>query len=132
MAHDVGRASHRLAKLTDDVALQLHGHKDDLGARRLRHVLKRLELTDLHGGRRRKDVGRLAHEAGGVDLCAGGDDLALADALLLRGAGEGCRDLGGKYDVLDEDALDGDAPLVGDVAHDLGDLERDRLTLGDD
>ena len=118
--------------MTHDIALQLHWHKDDLAASSLGHLLKRLELTDLHGRGRREDVGRLAHEASSVDLSAGGDDLALTDALLLRGAGEGCRDLGGEDDVLDEDALDSDTPLVCDVADDLGDLERDSLAFRDD
>jgi hypothetical protein len=122
----------RLAKLTHDVALQLHGDKYDLASGGLRHLLQGLELTDLHGGWGSEDVGGLTHEPRGVDLCAGGDDLALADALLLRGAGERGGDLGGEDDVLDEDALDRDPPLVRDVADDLGDLKRDRFALRHD
>ncbi len=129
---DHGWAGLRLAELAHDVTLQLHGHKDDLAPGSLRHLLQSLELTDLHGGGGREDVGSLAHEPRGVDLRARGDDLALADALLLRGAGERGGDVGREDDVLDEDALDRDAPLVRDVADDLGDLKCDRFTLRHD
>ena len=122
----------RRPQLTHNVILQLHGHKDDLAAGALGHLLQSLELTDLHGGGRGEDVGGLTHQPGGVDLGARGDDLALADALLLRGAGERCGDLGGEDDVLDEDPLDRHAPLVRHVPDDLGDLKRDRFALRDD
>ncbi|KAF7353209.1 hypothetical protein MSAN_01508600 [Mycena sanguinolenta] len=39
---------------------------------------------------------------------------------------------GRRLNILDEDALDGDIPLVRDVAEDLDDLERDGFALGDD
>ena len=126
------RRLHLLRDLAHDVVLQVHGHEHDLAARALRHRLQRLELPDLHRSGAREDVRGLAHEARGVDLGARGDDLALADALLLRGGGERGGDLGREDDVLDEDALDRDAPLVRDVADDLRDLERDRLALGHD
>ena len=126
------RRARLVRDLPDDVALQLHRHEHDLAARALRHRLQRLELPDLHRGGAREDVRGLAHEARRVDLRAGGDDLGLPDALLLRGGRERRGHLGGEDDVLDEDALDGDAPLVRDVADDLGDLERDRLALGHD
>ena len=35
-------------------------------------------------------------------------------------------------DVLDEDAFDGDTPLVCDVAYDFGNFEGDGFALGDD
>jgi len=133
---EAGRPSNLLlaaaAKLTHDVARKLHGDEDDFAVSRFGHLLQGLELPDLHRGGRCEDVCCLAHEPGRVDLGAGSDDLGLAYALLLRGGGEGGGDLGGEDDVFDEDALDGDAPLVGDVADDFGDLERDGLALGDD
>lgn len=56
-----------------------------LGVRSPRHVLQRLELTDLNGGGRTEDVGGLSQKSGGVDLGAGGDDLGLSHALGLGG-----------------------------------------------
>jgi len=52
-----------------------HRDEDDLGAGRARHVLQRLELANLDGRRGAEDVRGLPHEAGAVDLGAGGDDL---------------------------------------------------------
>ena len=118
--------------MTDDIALQLHGHKDDLASCSFSHLLQGFKLADLHGRRRSEDVGCLTHEPCGIDLSARGDDLALSDALLLGGAGEGGRYLGGENDVLDEDTLNRDTPFVRDVTDNLSDLERDRFTLGDD
>ena len=74
----------------------------------------------------------MTHEPCGVDLGAGGNDLAFSDALLLCGTGERGGYFGGEDDVFDEDALYRDTPLVRDVTDNLGDLERDCLTLGDD
>ena len=121
-----------LGHLANKVTLQLHRHKYDLGARGLGHLLQGLELPDLHGGGRGEDVGSLAHEPGRVDLCAGGDNLGLADTLLLGGGGERGGDLGAEDDVLDEDALDGDTPLIGDVPYDFGNFECNGLALGND
>lgn len=114
-----------------DVALQLHGHKDDLALCGLGHRLKRLELPDLHGRRAGEDVRRLTHKARGIDFGTRSDDLTLSEPLLLGGGRERGGDLGREDDVLDQDALDGDTPLVCDVADDLGDLEGDGLPLGD-
>lgn len=132
--HGRARSSPRgaIRQLSRDVALQLHRHEHDLGVRRLRHRLERFELPDLHRSGAREDVRGLAHQARRVDLRTRGDDLGLADALLLRRGRERGGDLGGEDDVLDEDALDRDAPLVSDVAYNLGYLERDRFALGHD
>ena len=110
----------------------MHGHKNDLASCSLGHLLQSFELTDLHGRGRGEDVSCLTHEPYGVDLGAGGNDLAFSEALLLCGAGERRGYFGGEDDVFDEDALDRDTPLVRDVSDNLGDLETDCLTFSDD
>lgn len=97
------------------------GHEDDLGVGRLGHGLHRLEVADLHGGSGAQNVGRLAHELGGLDLGLGGDDLGFTDSLALRGHGERLLQLRREDDVLDEHALHLDAPAGGDVLDDLAD-----------
>jgi hypothetical protein len=74
----------------------------------------------------------LPHQSCRVDLCPRRNNLTLTEPLLLRRATQARAHLGREDDVFDEDALDRDTPLVSDVAHDLGDLERDGLTLSDD
>lgn len=51
---------------------------------------------------------------------------------MLSSAAQTGRNLGAEDDILDQDTLDGDTPLVCDVPDNLGDLERDGFTLGDD
>ena len=74
----------------------------------------------------------MTHEARGVDFCAGSDDLGFSETLALRSGGQRRGHLGREDDVLNEDALNGNTPLVRDVADDLGNLEGDGLALGDD
>lgn len=64
---------------------------------------------------------------GRTHLCAGGNDLALADALALGGHGERLLQLLAEDDVLDQHALDLDAPAGGDVLDDLADALGDLL-----
>ena len=123
----------RLAhKLAHNIALKLHGHEHDLAACGLRHRLQSLELPDLHGSGTGENICCLSHEACSVDFGTGGDDLRLSDPLLLGGGRERGSDLRGEDDVFDEDALNGNTPLVGDVAHNFGNLICDRLALGHD
>ncbi len=84
--------------------------EDDLAVRRLRHRLHGLEVADLHRGRGAQDVGGLAHQLGGLDLGAGGDDFGLADTFGLGGHGERVLQLGAEDDVLDQHGFDLDAP----------------------
>lgn len=121
--HSLVEAGHRLVG---------GGQEDDLGVRRLGHGLHRLEVTDLHGGRGREDVGGLAHQLGALDLRLGGDDLALAETLALRRHGERALELLAEDDVLDEHGLDLHAPAAGDVLDDLPDARRDLLATLDD
>lgn len=68
----------------------------------------------------------LTHQLGRLDLRARGDDLALTDALGLRGHGERVLQVIAEDDVLDEHGLDLDAParshLFDDLPDRLGDL----------
>lgn len=109
----------------------------------------------MHRGRASEDVRSLAHEPRGVDFGAGGDDFGFSDALLLGGGGEGGGDFGGEYDIFDagersgsvsqlqmkmmqtgsqhaQDTLNRYTPLVRNVTHNLGNLECNRLALGND
>ena len=95
--------------------------ENNLAVGRLGHGLHGLEVPDLHGGRGGEDVGGLAHELGGLDLGAGGDDFGLADSLALSGHGERVLQVGAEDDVLDQHALDLHAPPRGDVLDDLAD-----------
>lgn len=83
--------------LSSTTEARSHAH---LGVRSPRHVLQRLELTNLNGGRRTEDIGRLPHQLGGVDLGAGGDDLGLSHALGLCSRGEALLELFTEKDVL--------------------------------
>jgi len=74
-----------------------NGHTHRLG-----HGLVRLERADVHGRGRGKDVGRLAHELGSVDLCASGDDLGLSDAALRGRRGQRLLQLAREDDLWSE------------------------------
>ena len=117
------------AQLRYNVVLELHGDEDDLGAGGLGHVLKRLQLPDLHSGWGSQDVGSLPHEPSRIHLRTSSDDFRFTDPLLLRGRGKRSGDICGEDDILDENAFDGDTPFVGDVAHDFGNFERDGFTF---
>lgn len=91
-----------------------------------------LEVSDLHRRRRAQDIGGLAHELGGFDFGAGGDDLGLADTLRLGGHAEGVLELVAEDDVFDEHALDLDAPAGGNVFDDFADRLRDFFAALDD
>jgi hypothetical protein len=66
---------------------------------------------------------RYLYEGGDKEtyLCPGGNDLALSDPLALGGHGERLLELLAEDDVLDEHALDLDAPAGGDILDDLAD-----------
>ena len=115
-----------------DVVLKVHRNEDNLGTGGLGHILKRLQLPDLHSRWRSQDIGSLPHEPSRIYLRAGSDDLRFTDPLLLRGRGKRVGNLRGEDDILDEDALDGDTPFVSGVANDFCDFEGDCFTLGHD
>lgn len=108
------------------------GHEDDLAAGTLGHGLHGLQVADLHGRGAGQDVGGLAHEFGGLDLGAGGDDFGLADALGLGRHGQRVLQLVAEDDVLDQHALDLHAPAGRDALDDLADGLRDFLAALDD
>lgn len=144
-----------LANLADYIALELHWYKDNLAVCALRHLLKRLELTDLHSCGGGENIGSLTHEACRVDLGAGRNNFGLSKPLLLGGRRKRSRYLRREEDILgirmqklaarydgtevvvveanlDENALDRNTPLICNVTDNFGDLERDRFALGDD
>jgi len=98
--------------------------ENDLGICRFGHSLHCLQVPDLHGWSRGKDIGGLAHEFGGLDLGACGDDFALSDPLGLGGHGEGVLEFVAEDDVLDQHALDLHTPARGDVLDYLADRLR--------
>jgi len=89
-------------------------------------------LSDLHGSRAGENISRLPHETSRVDFSARSNDLGLSDPLLLGSRGQGRGYFGAEDDILDEDTLDGDTPLVGNVSHNLCNLECNGLALRDD
>lgn len=97
------------------------GKENDLAVGRLGHSLHSLEVTDLHGGGGAQDIGSLAHELGGFDLCLGGNDLTLTNTLALSSHGKRLLELLGEDNILDEHALDLDTPSGGDILDDLSD-----------
>lgn len=86
----------------------------------------------MHSSRGRKDISSLAHKPGSVNLCTSRDDFGFSDTLLLGGRRERSGYLCAENDILDEDALDGHAPLVGDISNNFSDFESDCFTLSDD
>lgn len=93
--------------------------ENDLAVRRLGHGLHRLEVTDLHGGRRRQNVGCLAHELGGFDFRLGGNNLRLSQPLALGSHGQRLLQLLAENNVLDEHALHLDTPAGSNIFNNL-------------
>ena len=120
------------AQLRHNIVLEVHRDEDNLGAGSLGHVLERLQLPDLHGRWRSQNVGSLPHEPSRIHLRAGSNDFGFTNPLLLRGRGKRGGNVWGEDDILDEDTLDGDTPLVSDITNDFGDLESDDFALGHD
>ena len=116
-------------QLGHNVVLELHRDEDDLGAGSLGHVLKSLQLPDLHGRWRGQDIGSLSHESGRIYLRTGSDNFGFTKPLLLRSRGKRGRNLWGEDDILDEDTFDGNAPFVGDVTNDFRDFESDSFAF---
>lgn len=108
------------------------GQKDYFAIGALGHGLHSLQVTDLHRGRAGQDISGLAHEFGGLDLGAGGDDFAFSDPLRLRGHGQRVLQFVAEDNVLDQHALDLDAPAARDAFDDLADGLGDFLAALDD
>ena len=75
----------------------------------------------MHSRRGTQDIGGLAHQFGGLDFCACGDDFGFSDTFGLGGHGEGVLEFGGEDDVFDEHGFDLDAPSRSDVFDDFAD-----------
>lgn len=113
LARTVGRGELLLHRL-------VRGRQEnDLAVSRLGHGLHCLQVADLHGRRRRQNVGSLTHQLGGFHLSTGRDDLALTNALRLSGHGERILQVITEDDVLDEHRLDLDTPAGGNLFDDL-------------
>lgn len=112
--------------------MELHRDEDDLGAGSLGHVLKSLQLPDLHSSRRSQDISSLPHESSRIYLRAGSDDFGFTDPLLLRSRGKRGGNILGEDDILDEDTFDGNTPLVCGITNNFRDFESDGFALGND
>lgn len=73
----------------------------------------------------------MPHQASGVDFSTGGNDLGFTNPLLLCSGGKRGRDFRTEDDILDEDTLDGNTPLVGDITNNFGNFVGDGFALGD-
>ena len=120
-----------IGKLCNNIALKLHGHKHNLAVSRLRHVLQCFELSNLHRSGAGKNVCCLSHQSRGIDFCASRNDFGFSNPLLLCSRRERSGHLWREDDILDEDAFNGDTPFVGNIANDLGNLEGNCFTFGD-
>ena len=108
------------------VALQKRIRCCDIYSRMIRTSL---ELPDLHSSRRGQDISRLSHQARGIDLCPRCNDFTLSNPLLLSSAAQTGGDFGTEDDILDQDSFDGHAPLVGNVAYNFSNFERNSFAL---
>lgn len=109
-----------------------HGDEDELRARVLGHVLKRLELTDLDRSRTRENVGRLTEESSTVDFSASNENLGLSVPAGLGSSRKGDLNVARDDNVLDQDRLDSDTPPLGARLDDLRNLGSDRLTVDEE
>ena len=104
--------------------LLLHGlvgsrQENDLAISSLGHCLHSLKISDLHGWCRRQNVGSLAHKLGGLDFSACGNDFRLSNTLALGSHRERVLQVGAENDVLDQHALDLNAPSGRDILDDF-------------
>ena len=88
------------------------------------------QLPNLHSSRTSEDVGSLSHQPGRIDFCTCSNDLTLTNPLLLSCRAQGSGHFGTEDDILDENAFDGDTPLVSDFGDDFGDFKGDGFTVG--
>ena len=79
-----------------------------------------------------QDIGSLAHELGGLDLSAGGNDLGLTGTLGLRSHGQAILELLGEDDILDKHALDIHTPARSRLLNNSADIGSNLLTALND
>ncbi|KAI6756254.1 hypothetical protein HG530_011990 [Fusarium avenaceum] len=111
--------------------------EDDLAVSRLGHGLHSLEVSDLHGRSRAKNVGSLSHELGGFDLrvsylSLSSNDLAFTNTLALGSHGERLLQLLTEDNILDEHTLNLNTPASGNILNDFSDGLGDLLATLDD
>ena len=97
----------------------------------MREIRTGLKLPDLHSSRTSQNICSLSHQTGRVNFCPGRNDLRLSNPLLLSRRRQRCRDFGAEDNILDENTLNGDTPLVRNVTDDFCNFKGDSLALSD-
>jgi len=103
-------------------SLVLCWEEDDLGVGSFSHLLHGLEVANLHGWSAAENVGGLSHQFGRLDFGASSDDLGFTGPLALRGHRQRVLQFLAEDDVLDQHALNLDAPATCNVFDNVADV----------